>query len=342
MTGFARMLSGTDTGAELGTVAPRRLTRSAVERTLALAVIALVVGCSSKEPAPDGSPQAAEAAPPGNFRGRVYERNFVFTTLTGDSAFLVPWLMRSQTRADGVDRRARGSLARGNSWEAFYDQSWSTPPTRVPWRIIPHDSLRLVVGQGDAVEDILFSAGPRQLEVELSGAPLIEWTGARGQTYRLMDAAAYISDQRIGGIALDMARVRDSDQKAEGDWAFLVSGDSLQVVLENPTAAPPGTPEACRGWARLDFRDLQWPTLTIDWTEVRAYQPARQDVPVSWTVTSPDGEIEGVLQVQSALIQAGEGQGPLLPVDALFGVSGTLRIQGGEYPVRGLFRHTHS
>ena len=118
------------------------------------------------------------------------------------------------------------------------------------------------------------------------------------------------------------------------------NGDSLQVVLENPTAAAPGTPEACRGWARLDFRDLQWPQLTIDWAEVRAYQPARQDVPVSWTVTSPDGEVEGVLQVQSAQIQAGDGPGPLLPVDALFLVSGTLRIEGGSYPVRGLFRHT--
>lgn len=313
---------------------------TATRTVLTAAAVALLGACGSPERAPEGSPQTPQAATPGNFRGRIYERNFVFTTLSGDSAFLVPWLMSARTRPGGVDRRARGSLARGNTWEAFYDQTWSTPPSRVPWRIIPHDNLRLVVGDGDAVEDILFSEGPRQLEVELSGAPLIEWTGARGQTYRLIDAAAYISDQRIAGMALDMARVHGSESDAEGDWAFLVSGDSLQVVLENPAAAPPGTPEACRGWARLDFRDLQWPALTIDWAEVRAYQPARQDVPVSWTVTSPDGEIEGVLQVQSAQIQAGDGPGPLLPVDALFLVSGTLRIQGGGYPVRGLFRHT--
>jgi hypothetical protein len=50
--------------------------------------------------------------------------------------------------------------------------------------------------------------------------------------------------------------------------------------------------------------------------------------------------MEGVLEVRTAQIQAGAGEGPLLPVDALFEVTGTLSIEGGDYPVRGLFRHT--
>jgi hypothetical protein len=307
---------------------------------LALAALLASAGCRPTEPPPTRDAVAAgRESAPRDFRGRIYERNFVFTTLTADSTFLVPWLMSAQTRPGGVDRRARGSLARGTAWEAFYDASWTTPPTRVPW-ILPHGNLRLMVGEGDAIEQILFSEGPRQLEVELSGDPLVEWTGGRGQAYRLIDAAIYISDERVGGMALDMARVHGSDEAAEGDWAFLVSGDSLQVVLENPTAAAPGAPGACHGWARLDFRDLQWPNLTIDWAEVRAFQPARQDVPVSWTITSLEDDVEGVLQVQAAQIQAGDGPGPLLPVDALFLVSGTLQVEGGAYPVRGLFRHT--
>lgn len=314
--------------------------RTALTPVLVLAATLATVACGSPETAPDRAPEAEEASAPGNFRGRTYERNFVFTTLSGDSAFLVPWLMSAHTRPGGVDRRARGALARGSTWEAFYDSSWETPPTRVPWRIIPHGSLRLVVGEGDAVEEILFAEGTRKLELELSGAPLIEWAGARGQVYRLVEAAVYLSDQRVAGLALDMARVHGVDLGAEGDWAFLVSGDSLQVVIENPTAAPPGELDACRAWARLDFRDLQWPAVTVDWAEVRAFQPARQDVPVSWTLTSPDGDLEGVLQVQSAHIEAGDGPGPLLPVDALFLVSGTLNVEGRSFPVRGLFRHT--
>ena len=68
--------------------------------------------------------------------------------------------------------------------------------------------------------------------------------------------------------------------------------------------------------------------------------PARQDVPVSWRVATEDGAPVGDLQVSAAQIRAGEGPGPVLPVDALFLVSGTLTINGREYPVRGLFRHT--
>lgn len=298
------------------------------------------VACGGTESTPQRSPDTPEATEPGNFRGRVYERNFVFTTLSGDSAFLVPWLITAETRPGAVDRQARGFLARGNSWENFYNETWETPPSRAPWRIIPHGSLRLVVGDGDAVEGIIFSEGPRQLELELSGGALMEWTGNRGQIYRLLEGAAYLSDQPVDGIVLDMTRVHDAEETAQGDWAFLTSGDSLQVIFENPTAAPPGTKGGSRAWARLDFRDLRWPALTLDWADVRGFQPARQDVPVSFTITSDDDDMGGVLQVQSAQIQAGAGEGPLLPVDALFLVAGTLRIEGGSYPVRGLFRHT--
>jgi hypothetical protein len=114
------------------------------------------------------------------------------------------------------------------------------------------------------------------------------------------------------------------------------------MVLENPSVTAPGTKGAYRAWARLDFRDLSWPNLTVDWSDVRAYQPARQDVPVSWSVKSEDEDLDGSLQVQSAQIRAGEGSGPLLPVDALFTVSGTMLIEGRTYPVQGLFRHVRS
>lgn len=310
-------------------------------RTLVVTLGALVVaGCSapdSSEPAA-GEPDA-QARPSGNFRERIYERNFVFTTLTGDSTFLVPWFTTARTTPDGVERTARAWLARGDEWEGFYDEHWQTPPTRVPGRLLPHGSFRLLVGPEDAVMSIIFQEGPRELEISLATV-LMEWVDQRGESYRLVDASVYLADQQVEGMVLDMARTRDSDGVEAGDWVFLVSGDSLQVVLESPAIAAPGTTGAFRGWARLDFRDLRFPSVTVDWAEVRAFQPARQDVPVAWTVTSTTGDLEGVLEVRTAQIEAGEGEGPVLPVDALFEVTGTLTIEGGAYPVRGLFRHT--
>ena len=299
-----------------------------------------LMACSADEPQESaaGAP-GSETPASGNFQERIYERHFVFTTLTGDSAFIVPWLITARTSPEGVDRTARAWLARGEDWEGFYDQSWHTPPTRVPGRLLPNGSFRLLVGPEDAVVSLLYQEDPRELELSLAGV-LMEWVDQRGESYRLMDASVYLADQQVDGLALDMARVRDSDEAPGGDWVFLVSGDSLQMVLESPTRAEPGEEGAYRGWARLDFRDLRFPSVTVDWGEVRAFQPARQDVPVAWTVTSTEGDMEGVLEVRTAQIQAGEGEGPLLPVDALFAVTGTLSIEGGDYPVRGLLRHT--
>ena len=85
---------------------------------------------------------------------------------------------------------------------------------------------------------------------------------------------------------------------------------------------------------------IAWSGLTLTPVEVRAFQPARRDVPVSWNVAAEDGAPVGDLQVSAAQIRAGEGSGPVLPLDALFLVSGALTLEGREYPVRGLFRHT--
>ena len=301
----------------------------------------LFAACGGAED--EGAPeQQAEGVgePASTFRGRIYERNLVFMALSGDSAFVVPWLMTSQTQPGGVRRSARGLLARSTSWEEFYDETWETPPTRTPWRILPHTSLRLLVGEGDGVEAVIFSEGQRQLELEVTGGSLMEWTGTRGQVFRLMDGAAYLSEQRIEGFIVDMSRVHGAEEAAHGDWAFLSSGDSLQVIVENPEATAPNAPGAYWVWARLDFRDLQWTSVNVDWADVSAFAPARQDIPISWTISTDDEVLEGVLQVQSAHVEAGQGAGPLLPVDALFLVAGTLRVEGRTYPVRGLFRHT--
>jgi hypothetical protein len=311
---------------------------------LVLAVLAsLAAACGRSKPGTNESQasSAARSGTSGNSHGRVYERNFVFMTLTKDSAVIVPWLFTTAVRPGTEDREVRGYLARGAAWDPFYHQDWETPPSRAPWRILPHGNLHILVGDADAIEALLFEDGPRKLELDLSNS-LITWTGMRGQQFQLLNATVYLADQRIPGIALDMSRARASEDARPGDWAFLVSGDSLQMVLENPTAASPGTNGAYRAWARLDFRDLHWPEVTVNWAEVRAYQPAHQDVPVSWTLKSDDANLGGTLHVVSAQIQAGQGTGPLLPVDALFTVSGTVRIQGTDYRVLGLFRHTRS
>lgn len=310
--------------------------------TLGAAAVMVAAGGCDDGPAPDAetaAPDTTASSPePADVR---HERAFAFTTLDGDSAVVVPFLFAARSDAGAVRRRIEGWIERDGEWERFVERTRSGPEGAPPWRILPDGPVRLVVGEGDAVERIAFADPPRRLELTLLSA-LVEWPGPEGQTYRLDEATLLVGDDEISGVALDLARSWTAGQ-APGDWAFLVSGDSLQVVLDAPGADAAVDDAAGDGTAsarvRLDFRNLQWPELEVTWTEERAYDPARRNVPAAWSVTSETGEVEGEIQARSAALSVGEGEGPVLPVRGLFGVEGIVEVEGAEYPVRGFVRH---
>ena len=143
----------------------------------------------------------------------------------------------------------------------------------------------------------------------------------------------------MDGSVLDLGRASGSGEVPGGDWAFLLSGDSAQIVL-NADAEHGGEQEPTyRGWGSFEDTTLQWPEIVVDWWRTQAFPPARRDVPIAWRVWSPDGFIEGELEAVSAEIQPGPGPGPLLPVRALFEVQGEVSTVEGTFPVRGLLVH---
>ncbi len=345
-----------DGGADLG-VSRRRIQHffSELDRAVAptLARIRatrglLVVFCLAGVPlacAPDteppGTPPPATATPsqptPAD-SGRIYERSIVFLSTQSDSVFVVPWFFTVRTGAGVVRRHGRGWLLRGAVWDPFFDEAWETPLVRAPWRPMPHGALRLQVGEGDALEQVSFVSAGRRLDLMLESS-LAEWTGRRGETFRFLAGGLVLAERRVSGLVLDLNRARGVGEGASGDWMVLTSGDSLHLVLHAPLQAQNREPGGWRGWAHLDFRDLPFANMTVDWATTRAFDRARRDVPVGWTIRSGSGNVQGSLNARSSQLLAGEGEGPLLPVDGLFEVSGTITIQGAEYPVHGLLRH---
>ena len=308
-------------------------------RGLAWAVLVAPLACGGSEPAPP-TQQTGDGA---DANGAVvqtptFEQNFVFADMSGDSVFLVPWLIRSRSLPESVRREARGWLARSGTWDAFYTEEWTTPPSRAPARFLPFGNLRLLVQEGDVVDGIIFDDGTRSLEL-VFGDVRASWGGPRGETVELLEGAAYLAEERVEGVILHLARASAGAHPPGGDWALLLSGDSVRVVLAADSEHGGEVAPLYRGWADLNGTGLQWPELNVEWTATQGFPPARRDVPASWRVWSDDGTFDGELRAISSDIQPGVGPGPLLPVRALFEVAGEISTDEGDFPVHGLLVH---
>ena len=285
-----------------------------------------------------GAGNGPQPADSGNFEGRIYERNFVFAAVDGDSVFIVPWMMLATETPRAIEREAHAWLARGGVWDGFYSEVWETPRNQDPTQLQPHDGLSLLVREGGAIDGIVFEEGRRELEIimEQVGA---SWTGARGGSFEVLTGSAYLAAQRIEGMILDVARASAAGTPTGGDWAFLLSGDSAQFVLAADVEHGGESEPLYRGWGALVDAERVWPEVRVDWQRTEAFPPARRDVPVEWRIGSVGGAVSGSLEAVSAEIRAGEGPGPLLPVRALYEVVGELRDASGTYPVRGVLVH---
>jgi hypothetical protein len=308
-------------------------------RALAFLLVGLASACGDRQPDPPATPSGSgESESVEGGESPTYEQAFVFASLSQDSVFLVPWLMRTTVLPDTVLREAHGWLDRGGVWDAFYSASWATPPTRAPARILPYGSLRLLVQEGDVIDGIIFEEGARRLEINL-GDLRASWGGPRGEAIELLDGAAYLSDERLEGLVLHTARASSGAAPPGGDWAILAAGDSMVLVLQTDEEHGGEDEPVYRGWARLGEEERVWTEVGVEWTATQAFPPARRDIPVSWRLTTEERQLQGNLESRSAHIQEGVGPGPLLPVRAVYDVAGQIALEGRAYTVRGLFVH---
>jgi hypothetical protein len=314
---------------------------AALAPRLAGALVAGLALTSCGDAAPEPAAEPADAGPSAAVAGAavpVFERSFVFAGFAGDSILLVPWMMRTVARPDSVIREAHGWLGRRGTWDSFYAERWTTPPSRAPSRILPHGALRLLVQEDDLVDGIIFGDGARRLELTL-GEVEATWGGPRGETIELMAGAAFLAGQRVEGMVAHMARASVGAAPPGGDWGVLVSGDSMRLVLAADVEHGGEVEPVYRGYADMGGEERLSTEVRVAWTATEAFPPARRDVPVEWRLSTEDGSLRGELVVVTSHIEAGTGPGPLLPVRALHEVEGQVSTPDGAYPVQGLLVH---
>ncbi len=314
--------------------------RSARGRAAALAAALLAGSCTGGDPGdglpePGGDPEASGGVPSTRVitPGTTYQRTIVFLETSGDSALFVSWDFENRVEADGVHRTVRGWLGRAGQWRLFMEDDWTTGPTRAPWRILPRGPARLVVGTADALEEIYYREGVRDLSLRL-GTTSAEWSGQRGATYRLLDGTLRLADVETRGLVLDALAVRSGDSGGVVELGVLAAGDRLQLVFANIEWT-----SRYRAWARRDTVEHFWPEVEMAWEETRSFERARREVPVLWRVESGDGTLSGTFESGNSHVQALEGTGAILPVLAVYEVAGRIVVDEEEVAVKGFLRH---
>lgn len=308
-------------------------------------LVTLLVGCKREEPPPSNSVALPTgdsiSAPSAPDDGQlVFDREFVFLSLETDSLVIVPWFFRSSVTREGVHREQTAWLSQGGVWEVLGQEIRDTPLTRSPWRILPGETIRLIVGTDDQVVSLLLRDPPRELETVL-GNLMTEWASPGAESIRLYRGRTLFPAGPIDGIVMEISRRWEAaDDGDPGDWVFLHSGSDLQFFMEGKRPVDdPGVPVLYDGWTRVALRDLQWQDLEIEWDELRAYESARRNVPIRWSIGTPGEEISGSLESVSSHLMVGQGDGPILPLLGLFEVSGVMEVLGQEFSVTGMIRH---
>ena len=245
----------------------------------------------------------------------------------------VPWDFVNRVEADGIRRSARGWLGRAGEWRMFVEEDWTTELTRAPWRIVPRGSARLVVGLDDAITEIYFREGLRDLSVR-PGEVVAEWSGQRGETFRLRAGTAVLAGVETQGLVLDAFTARTTDADEFTELALLTGDDGFQLVFADVEGMG-----LYRAWARTDTESYSWSEVEVAWQESRTFERARRDVPVLWRIDAVEPELSGEFEAVSSHLHTPAGTGALLPVFGVYEVRGYVDLETGRIDAAGFLRH---
>lgn len=265
--------------------------------------------------------------------GTTYRRTVVFMETSPDSSMFVPWDFVNRVEAEGIRRSTRGWLGRAGEWRMFVDEDWTTELTRAPWRIVPRGSARLVVGLGDALAELYFREGLRDLSVR-PGEVVAEWSGQRGETFRLLTGTAVLAGVETQGLVLDAFTARTTDADEFTELALLAGDGGFQLVIADVEGVGP-----YRAWARTDSGSYSWTEVEVGWQETRTFERARRDVPVVWRIDSTEPVLSGEFEAVSSHLHTLEGTGALLPVFGVYEVHGYVDLEAERIEVAGFLRY---
>lgn len=306
----------------------------------------------------------------------IYDRQLLF--LAGTDTLLAAVLDFSAVVDSVVSRSARVWLGREGVWESFLEATWQAERMRDPWRLVPHGSLRLVVGDGDEVEALLYRQGERGWRLVL-GSTRVEWSPAGGTQVRLRRAELGLGSESVSGTLLDVQAARelaavklDDATVADPMVGAGAAHAGTTITAAGPAPTSDGATATAAGaaattaadedafligrddlhlmltsspdadesaWLHRPDREQTIEGARLEWLQTEPFQAARRNVPVAWRIVTPLGALTGELRSIGHELMVLAEDAARPGVRGLYAVRGWIRVDGERHEVSGVVRH---
>ena len=152
-------------------VGERHQPRSRIVRIVVLAALFSACGDPAEDVAPAISSDSTLVAAVARPAAERFERSFVFLSNRQDSLLSAGWTSDAASRPDGVDRTGRGVVTLAGTGQIFYQHSATTSPSDVAWRVLPDTAMRILVGESDGIEQLVFESATPPRHLSTPGHP---------------------------------------------------------------------------------------------------------------------------------------------------------------------------
>ncbi len=208
--------------------------------------------------------------------------------------------------------------------------------------MVPQGGLRVTAGGPTELEALRFAQGERRLRLDID-SPITEWNEEAGVRFRLIAGRLGIGTETFTGPVLEMLRVDQTDPDGwpaglDADAIFLISGDSLQMLLTRSTGGE--GEDTGYAWTRTASLERTWDRAEVQRMELQPYQEARREIPMRWRFRIPAAGIEGEVQAAGFDAILGPERGGRRVVEIRYTVEGVVNLEGKQRPVVGMIRHT--
>jgi hypothetical protein len=256
------------------------------------------LGCGDPPPIPESeeTPESA-AARPGAPAAARYLTTYAFVSAGGDASFYAAFT--NEADATNLGRHYTAWVARQGSWTRLLTVNDTLPVPRAGWRVLPSDSMRILIGEDARILDLEFLKGDGSTRLRL-GDEIAAWTGATGQRQVLALAGLESDGSMVPGFAFFRRAARPlSVPPTPGTDRIFMLADTLGNGLLIEAPARPEDPAVAHTWlhgAPSNWSDVGLEPVFEDSGQVSPASDSTR-IPTEWQFVIRQADLRGELRI---------------------------------------------